>query len=188
MQTGNQWSGIISVFSVCLTHLYGGLFLANIHSVLWNRAIRFERALFHDSGYIYRAAWSGSVFLYGGDYDMCVRESMCIQSKPHWPTASPSSALWWQCFYLVVYVFVCMHMDSQGLIKRSLMMLVISIVTHVSPGHPDWITPDLRQGNTWLQHQQVLKLSYRNRANKQWKKKKRKKKVKQKKTEQSRIW
>lgn len=83
---------------------------------------------------------------------MCVweRESMCIQSRPHWATSSPSSALWWQCFYLVVCVFVCMHMDSQGLIKRSLMMLVISILTHVTSGHPDWITPHLRQGNTWL--------------------------------------
>lgn len=109
---------------------------------------RFERALSHNSGYIHRAACCGS---YMGVTMICVWERTCAFSQglvdrlPDYPGLYDDNVFIW------LFCFVCMCMDSQSLIKRSRMMLVISILTHVTSGHPDWITwLDLRHRNTWL--------------------------------------
>lgn len=74
--------------------------------------------------------------LYGGDYDMweraCAFSQGLIDRVPvHRVLYDDSVFIWLFC------LFLCMHTDNQDLIKRSLMMLVISILTHVTSGHPD---------------------------------------------------
>lgn len=71
--------------SLCLTYLHGGLFLANIHSVFWNRIIRVERAWSHNWSYIYRAACLRVSVFYvvvtGVCACVCVRERACAFSQ-----------------------------------------------------------------------------------------------------------
>lgn len=60
------------------------------------------------------------------------------------------------------FVCLCMRTGSQVLIESSLMMLVVSTLPHVTCGHADWITPDLRQADTWLHISKTLKPSGKN--------------------------